>query len=81
MVILDNDASCNYTSIPKNLKVNLKEDAHPNWDSVIPCTMSTEKILGPYKQIMQAMFNFTENDQEDVFFYASDLRLSWFTKE
>jgi hypothetical protein len=61
--------------------LNLKEYAHPNWDLDIPCTMSAEKIPGPYKQNMQTMFKFTRNNLEDIFFNASDLRLSWFTKE
>ena len=37
--ILDHDASCNYTIIPSNLTLNLKEYAHLNWDSDIPCSM------------------------------------------
>ena len=43
--------------------------------------MSVEKIQGPYKQNMQTMLKFTRNNSEDVFFNASDFRLSWFTKE
>ena len=61
--------------------MNLKEYAHPNWDSDIPCKMPAEKIPGPYKQNMPTMFKFTRNTLKDMFFNASDLRLSWFTKE
>jgi hypothetical protein len=43
--------------------------------------MSAERILGPYKQNMQTMFKFTKNDLKDMFLNASNLRLSWFTKE
>ena len=74
--IRDHDASCSYTIFPNNLAFNLKEYAHPNWDSDIPCTMPTEKILGPYKQTMQTMFKLTRNNSEDMFVNASDLRLS-----
>ena len=78
MAIFDHGASSSY---PNNLTVTFKEYAHPHWDSHIPCTMSTEKISGPYKQNMQTMFKFTKNNLEDMFINASDLSLSWFTKE
>jgi hypothetical protein len=68
MAILDHDASCIYTIIPDNLRVNLKEFADPNWDSDIPSTMSAEKILVPYKQNMQTVFKFPKHNLEDMFF-------------
>ena len=67
-VIRGHDASCSYILIPNNMVLNLKEYAHPNWDSDIPCTMPTEKILGPNKQNMQNMFKFTKNNLEDMLF-------------
>ncbi len=60
--------------------MSLKEYAHPNWDSDISCNMSAENNPIPYKQNMQTMFKFTKNNLEDMFFNASDLSLSWFTK-
>jgi hypothetical protein len=78
--IPDHGASCSYTIISNNFTVNLKEFADPGWDSDIPSTMSAENIPGPYYQNMQTMFKFTENNLEDMFFNASDSRLSWFTK-
>jgi hypothetical protein len=72
--------AASYTIIPNHLTLNLKEYAHPNSDSDIPCTMSAERISGPYKQNMQTMFKFIKNNLEDMFFNAPDIRLS-FAKE
>ena len=60
--------------------MNLKEFTDPDWDSDIPSTMSAENIPGPYYQNMQTMFKFKKINLEDMFFYASNSRLSWFTK-
>jgi hypothetical protein len=60
--------------------VYLKEFADPDWDSNIPSTKSAENIPSPYYRNMQTMFQFTKNNLEDMFFNASDSRLSWFTK-
>ena len=40
--------------------------------------MPTQRIPNPYKQNMQTMYKFTKNNLEDIYFIASDLRLSWF---
>jgi hypothetical protein len=60
--------------------MNLKKFADPNWDSDITSKMPVENIPDPYKQNMQTMFKFTKSNLEDVFFNASNSRLSWFTK-
>ncbi len=60
--------------------MNLKEFVDPNWDLDIPSTMSAENIPGPYYQNMQTMLQFTKYNVEDMFFNASDSRLSWFSK-
>ncbi len=68
--------------ISNNFTVNLKEFADPDWDSDIPSIiMSVENIPGPYYQNIHTMFKFTKKSLEDMFFNASDSKLSWFTKE
>ena len=46
--ILDHGASCTYTIFANNMIVNLKEYAHPDWESDIPCTMLDQRIPRPY---------------------------------
>jgi len=60
--------------------VNLKEYAHPNWESNIPCTMLDQRIPRPYKNKKHIAFKFTQKNLEDIFFNASKT-FSWFTKE